>query len=168
MKKHFKGFTLVECLVALGILGIASLTMADIYAGVARRNKMNYLINTSLSNQMAYVEKQTGSEAYELKYNGSTGTKPPDGNNNGQKAYVQIVRKDDTKPNNRDPEQAYSFPVDVYVLKSRNADDQALDKRQKEDIYNGGGANNANVGNTHGYGEADYNLRYKYVVGHTS
>ena len=32
MKKSFRGFTLIECLIALAILGIASLVMAQIYA----------------------------------------------------------------------------------------------------------------------------------------
>ncbi|MGN0587459.1 MAG: type II secretion system protein J, partial [Oscillospiraceae bacterium] len=34
-KKSVKGFTLVECLVALAILGIASLIMVQIYANVS-------------------------------------------------------------------------------------------------------------------------------------
>ena len=45
MKKHIKGFTLIECLIALAILGIASLTMAQIYASVAQRNRNNQIID---------------------------------------------------------------------------------------------------------------------------
>ena len=71
MKKHFKGFTLIECLIALAILGVASLTMAQIYASVAQRNRNNQIMNTSLSNQMSYVERYTASEAVPIYY-GST------------------------------------------------------------------------------------------------
>ena len=163
MKKNLKGFTLIECLVALGILGIASLTMAQIYASVASRNRMNHLVNTSLSNQMAYVEKYTNSDRVEIEYgNGAAAatTKPPHlgaASTNGN--YLE-VRKKDSAGNVID---AYSFPVDVYVLKSRNAKNETLD-RDKGD----GTGTITDYGNTHGYVEADYNLRYKYILGHAS
>lgn len=55
--KKVKGFTLVECLVSLALLGIASLIMAQIYANVSRINRENNYYNQSLANQVKYSEK---------------------------------------------------------------------------------------------------------------
>lgn len=55
--KKIKGFTLVECLVALAILGISSLIMAQIYANISRINRENNYYNQSLANQVKYSEK---------------------------------------------------------------------------------------------------------------
>ena len=162
MKKRFKGFTLIECLVALGILGIASLTMAQIYAAVSQRNKMNHLVNTSLSNQMAYVEKYTNSEAIEIKYNNGTAvsnaekTKPPH-NRSGVTSYNNYVKVARTEGTNT---YVYSYPVNIYVLRSRDRDNNAIDKTRTQ-------VNSGDVGSTAGYGESDYNLRYKYFKANT-
>ncbi len=72
MKKNLKGFTLVECLVALAILGIASMVMAQIYAGVSRSNRMNHLANTSLSNQVTYAEGYSTAVGYVGNFEGDT------------------------------------------------------------------------------------------------
>ena len=61
--KKTRGFTLVECIVALAILGIASLVMAQIYAAVSQQNRLNHQNNASIANQMKYVEEKTDSEA---------------------------------------------------------------------------------------------------------
>ena len=149
MKKRFKGFTLVECLVALGVLGIASLTMAQIYASVSIRNKMNHLVNTSLTNQMSYVEKATNTEAVEVKY-GNTNTSPaptpPHKTSKSQNDFYLKVVKNVTGTAATADE--YSYPVDVYILKSRDR-------------------NNSQLTSDGGYTEADYNLRYKYFLGHS-
>lgn len=159
MKKRFKGFTLIECLVALGILGIASLTMAQIYANVARKNKMNHLVNTSLSNQMAYVERYTNSEAVQVSFSGdddklsnTSGTKsgtPPHVNDpTGNFNYV-ITKFDD--PDNLSATESYSYPADIYVLKSRTRGDVKMEPGDGGDM---------------GYTEDNFNLRYKYIIGH--
>ena len=166
MKKCFKGFTLVECIVALAILGIASLTMAQIYASVSQRNKNNHLVNTSLSNQMAYVEKYTDTEAVPIYFNEASGTSKPDpqslsssttkypphkesGSVTVKSNYVTIVKvKTDSHLEAND---TYSFPVDTFILRSRDRND----KDAKDTGY---------VGEA----EDNYNLRYKYIVGHTN
>lgn len=175
MKKRFKGFTLVECLVALAVLGMASLTMAQIYSNVARKNKTNNLINTSLSNQMAYVERYTDSETITVAYGGAASTDPPHKTDaGGSTNYVKIQK---VLPTDTSEENKYSFPVDVYLLRSRNSKDEALNK-QKSDMISGAAGHVGpdseyvyydvvDVGNTNGYGEADYNLRYKYILGHS-
>lgn len=175
MKKTFKGFTLIECIVALALLGVASLTMAQIYARVAANNRDNHLINTSLSNQMAYVEKYTESEAVPIYFgnadtskshadneaaSASTTKYPPhkttkSANNN----YITIVRvnsaPDPTDASKKKytavPDETYSFPTDIYVLKSRDGND----KNSSDAAYSG-------------QSEDQYNLRYKYVVGHSN
>ena len=165
MKKSFKGFTLIECLIALAILGIASLTMAQIYAGVAKRNRTNYLINTSISNQMSYVERYTNSEAVSLYYGGGTSSspdshavsqggagEPPHVYKSGTNTdFVKITRttpKDPSDPSDttfsHDSNASYSFPADVYVLFSRDQDNQ------------------------HSANEKDLDLRYKYLTGHSN
>lgn len=144
MKRKFKGFTLVECLVALAIIGIAGMMMAQIYAAVAQRNKVNHFVNTSLSNQMQYVEKYTNTEAQKisLTYPASgTTTTPP------HKAtgfyYMKITNKAKTT-------EQYSLPVDIYVLYNRDTKN-----RDKGD---------AGYLDISGSGNEDYDLRYKYLL----
>lgn len=153
MKKHIKGFTLIECLVALAVLGVASLTMAQIYASVARRNMNNHIVNTSLSNQMAYVEKYTNSEAVTVYYGDAT----PKKDNNMPKPphevdeadtptnynFVKITKLDSS--GNPVSGEVYSFPADLYVLYSRDRSDSQFDSTKEKDI----------------------NLRYRYLEGHT-
>ncbi|MBQ5320107.1 MAG: prepilin-type N-terminal cleavage/methylation domain-containing protein [Oscillospiraceae bacterium] len=144
MKRKLKGFTLIECLVALAILGIASLTMAQIYAQVSLRNKNNHLENTSLANQMAYVEQYTKSEAIELEFDEpASGTTLPHevsgataGGGSSKDRFVSIVSSFSGNE--------YSYGVDLYTLESRDGDNVKTDE---------------SMGHS-------YNLRYKYFMGH--
>ncbi len=167
MKKTLKGFTLIECLVALAILGIASLTMAQIYARVAARNNMNHLVNTSLAYQMKYVESYTDSETISVKYNftGDTAGVPPHrgGSTSGSgtmqqasssnKSFVKIISsynsETDAAPAHAKG-NSYSYPVNIYVLQSRDRGDR--------DSNDSGYENGV-------YDEKPDNLRYKYVLG---
>ncbi|MCM1022606.1 MAG: prepilin-type N-terminal cleavage/methylation domain-containing protein [Prevotella sp.] len=185
MKKRFKGFTLIECLIAIAILGIASLAMAQIYAGVSRRNRNNQILNTSLSNQMSYVERYvknaTGSapDVVEIYYGGGS-VSSPDPNAIGQSggsgqpphqhssgtntSYVKITR---TTPNASDPSkfthvdaETYSFPVDTFVLLSRDQNDNSSAAGNFDDQYEDYLMSGSTDKNT--------NLRYKYVTGHAN
>lgn len=151
MKKRFKGFTLVECIVALAILAIASLTMAEIYAVVAQRNKENHFTNTSLSNQMAYVEKYTGSAARKITtaYTSPAAPYPKPPHKGGGKSYVAITDSSGS--------ELYSVPVDIYVLFSRDTHNQASTTES-------GGSYSANASYSGVFSEDDYNLRYKYLL----
>ena len=148
MRRKIKGFTLIECIVALAILGVASLTMAQIYANVAKRNRDNHLVNTSLSNQMAYVEQATGAEAVQILYTGASSTQPPH-NNSSITQYVKIENTCNSTT------YTYSYPVDIYVLRSRDAATPTNEF--------GLGSNDPNYS---GASEDNYNLRYKYLLGH--
>lgn len=57
-KKKLKGFTLIECIVALAIIGIASLLMAQIYSSIALINRNNAKLNQTLSDQMKQAENE--------------------------------------------------------------------------------------------------------------
>ena len=143
MKKTFKGFTLVECLVAMAILAIAGTLMAEIYAAVATRNNFNHFNNSSLTNQMAYIEKYTHSKTVTIEST-HTGTTPPSGTNSGTGAYIKIT--------NSTTNDVYSFPVDIHIMYSRDTHDVGSDEAAYSPMY----------------AENEHNLRYKYILGHTS
>ncbi|MBQ8827009.1 MAG: prepilin-type N-terminal cleavage/methylation domain-containing protein [Oscillospiraceae bacterium] len=140
-KMRFKGFTLVECLIALAILGIASLIMAQIYANVSRMNRSNHNINTSLSYQMKYVEKSIEADSIIIYPDGGTtstpdtSTEPP--HKLGKLTNVKITSSYGSK-------YSYSYPVDIRVLLSRDAKNNVVADKE----------------------ENQYDLRYKYLVGH--
>ncbi|MGN1137314.1 MAG: type II secretion system protein J [Oscillospiraceae bacterium] len=156
--KKIKGFTLVECLIALAILGIGSLIMAQIYANVSRINLSNHNVNTSLSYQMKVVEEATGADSISMYFGGGT-TSTPDPNAADSSTTKYPPHKqgisDLTKPNIKIVgsygSHTYSYPVDIYVLLSRDANDKASD----DSDYSGAD-------------EKDYALRYKYIVGHSN
>lgn len=146
MKRKFKGFTLIECLVALAILGIASLTMAQIYANVSRRNLKNSQNNTSISNQEQFIERELkGNGAVEITYGepiSPTNPTPPSGDNEATKSYIQIK---DSSGN------TFSYPVDIYVLRSRDGSDRDSDQIG----YNGPD-------------ETKTYLKYRYFLAHSN
>lgn len=146
MKRKLKGFTLIECLVALAILAIASLTMAQIYAGVARKNIANHTSNTSISKQMEFIEKELKENgAVEIKYDDSgvpdSDPPPPSGSNIAGNSYIEVECPDGTK---------LSYPIDIYILNSRDANNKGSD----EDGYKGPNDNTKT------------NLKYRYFLAH--
>ena len=58
--KKYKGFTLVECIIAMAILGIASLLLVQGYSQLMSITKKNTLMNVSITKQMADAEAQGG------------------------------------------------------------------------------------------------------------
>lgn len=66
-KKSLKGFTLIECIVAMAIMGIASLLMVQVYATVAKMNSDNTKMNNSLEVQMQYAEDEITSDGGDVK-----------------------------------------------------------------------------------------------------
>lgn len=68
MKKKVKGFTLIECLVALAILGISSLLMVQAYTQLMRMTNMNNAIQVSISRQMADAERGAAADANVKKF----------------------------------------------------------------------------------------------------
>lgn len=181
MKKTFKGFTLVECLIAMAILAIAGTLMASIYANVSQRNNFNHFMNTSLANQMAYIEKYTDSESVPIYFGGLDSSKKPKqdselkstpptrrapheyvSNNQGTTAYVQIQKLD--KNESVVSTDKYSFPVDIFVMYSRDTGNDASGKAKASSEYE----REDNTSYSQRYGEKNNNLRYKYILGHTT
>ncbi len=168
LKFKLKGFTLIECLVALALLGVASLSMVQIYANVCAVNRSNHDVNTSLMYQMQFVERYSGTNVISgdeqvVIFASGDGNdldgvygNPTDTKNSFDKAetdpnyikHVKITKLDDAG----DPidDDSYYFPTDVHILVSREfVSSSDLD-----------GAGQTSSGN--------YELRYKYVVGNTN
>ncbi|MDE6745491.1 MAG: type II secretion system GspH family protein [Oscillospiraceae bacterium] len=147
MKRKLKGFTLIECLIALAILGIASLTMAQVYAGVAKRNLKNRQSNVSIANQEEFIEKELKDNgALEIQYNGyssSSSPTPPHLAGETNQATTSYVYVEDSSGN------SFSYPVDIYILFSRDADNHGSDDTD----YNGPS-------------ETQLNLNYRYFLSH--
>lgn len=167
MRKKIKGFTLVECLVALAILAIASLTMAQIYAAVSQRNKENHFMNTSLSNQMAFIESYTKSVTVGIYYDGkdpavvanakdSAIPTPP--HKQGTASYTKpFVQVDSSYKNETGAASSYSYSADVFIMYSRDTHNVGSNNKD---------ANGANATYSPVFSEENNNLRYKYILGH--
>lgn len=189
MKKRFKGFTLIECLVALAVLGIASLTMAQIYANVAQRNRNNHILNTSIANQMSYVERYTNSQAVPVYYGNSSDvadgeaaqtstTKYPPHKKTltTNYNYVQLIRvkatadplSDSFAATDRIANSTYSFPVDVYVLMSRDRNDVSSNNKKPDGTAGTFDQQYKSYFTNSSGKDKDLNLRYKYITGHTT
>lgn len=56
--KKLKGFTLIECIIAMALIGMTSLLMVQVYGTVAMMNRDNNMMNNSIDRQMQYAEKQ--------------------------------------------------------------------------------------------------------------
>lgn len=56
MKKKLKGFTLIECLIALFILAVSSLLLVQAYTQLVRATRENYTMYNSIGRQMADAE----------------------------------------------------------------------------------------------------------------
>ena len=191
MKKTFKGFTLVECLVAMAILAIAGTLMAEIYATVAQRNNSNNFLNTSLANQMKYIENYTNSATLAIYYGDSDTSEPHADPNIGSEVPPHMTSVSDnhnyvtvTKRNSDgtwDTSSQYSFPVDIYVMYSRDTKDEARTsvtvdadgKRTSETDNTNYGSISESIDDSFESKDSSGNitgvsLRYKYILGHTA
>lgn len=65
-KKQLKGFTLIECIIAMFILGISSLLLVQAYSQLMRVSAMSSNENISISKQMDAAENKTDSDADQL------------------------------------------------------------------------------------------------------
>lgn len=115
--KKIKGFSLIECIVALAILGIASLTMAEIYANISRINRNNHMVNTSLSYQMKEVETKTETSAVKIPSGETVFDGDPPHMRPGDNVNYFYIENTATN-------EIYSFPVDCYVLLSRDQNNE--------------------------------------------
>lgn len=152
-----KGFSLIECIVAIALIGIASLLMAQVYGSVALMNKNNARLNTSLTEQMKFAERELKEDA---DYKDKNVTKIRlHSYNDGTAANVDPVsfKMTDESVNKSlgftFGTSAISADVDVIVLKSK--DDTSTDK---SDSMNKKGSTAKRV-----Y-EMDDTVRYKFIL----
>lgn len=163
MKKTFKGFTLVECLVALAILAIACQILGGIAVHVGRTNTYNHFMNSSLSNQMAFIENYEKTDTVKITSTHS-GTTPPSGTNSGTSAYVKIT-KFKSNGTDLDTSSSYSYPVDIYIMYSRDTKNVSS-AGKKDDGTAGTYGDMAAAYSKESGNEKEGNLRYKYILGH--
>lgn len=113
MKKKLKGFTLIECIIAMFILAISSLLLVQAYTQLVSITRENYTRYNSIGRQMADAENPTSAEskstdvqakkiaeAKTLTFN----TKYPDSSTTVQRSiseevYVYVVTPYDTQNN---------------------------------------------------------------------
>lgn len=137
--KKIKGFTLLECLIAMALIGITSLLMVQVYGTVAMMNKDNNMMNNSIERQMQYAEKQLTEVAnsspdkdavkiVELSSYGKTGA---DGEIDKDKGGMEIEMASESKTmfGSSFYVDEYTCPYDLYVIgiEKDNADGQAVD-----------------------------------------
>jgi prepilin-type N-terminal cleavage/methylation domain-containing protein len=169
--RKLKGFTLVECIVAMTIFAIASLTMAQVYVSVATIQRENEYMQYSLANQMKYVENQTNSEAVAINYDDTFAAGTPDGNmvlpSDNNAVYVTLYKVDlgtDKKFDGLSPiddkinyttAQSYEVGINMFILKSREGSstdaqaDATYDDATSTRVYTD---------------EQNTNVRYKYFT----
>jgi len=128
-KKKFKGFTLVECLIALAILGVVSLSMVQVFGAVSRMNVSNSIDSISLANQMKQVERKLDAEAVVTAGTASSGTAEtpvaPPHIGSGQHFKVKSSYKG-THGSLIFNEDEYSFAADIIILEPRCGHDLKL------------------------------------------
>jgi prepilin-type N-terminal cleavage/methylation domain-containing protein len=168
--KKIKGFTLVECIVAMTVFAIAALTMAQVYVTVANIQRENEFMQYSLANQMKYVENQTGTEAVRIGFEdtmpvGATPSGDPNTSIPPTAAVVKLYKVDFSGGNgvfdglnyvdDVATEQEYTVGINMFILKSRE-----------------GSSHDANIDityedatSTRAYtDESNTNLRYKFMT----
>lgn len=107
-KRKIKGFTLIECIIALFILGLSSLLLVQAYSQLMKVTKMSNTANISISKQMDDAEKKTDANATKL-------TATP-------RKITVTTRQIGTGTATSLNATNYSFDVDSYQVKGKNHD----------------------------------------------
>lgn len=107
-KKTLKGFTLIECIIALFILGISSLLLVQAYGQLMRVSSMSNEENISLSKQMEDAEKKNNGDADKV----STAQK------DFKATKIKIGTNAETALNTHGADD-YTFKVDSYQVKGK-------------------------------------------------
>lgn len=107
-KRKIKGFTLIECIIALFILGLSSLLLVQAYSQLMKVTKMSNTANISISKQMDDAEKKTDANATKLTTTPRKITVTTRQIGTGTATSLNVTN--------------YSFDVDSYQVKGKNLD----------------------------------------------
>lgn len=148
--KRLKGFTLIECIVAMAIIGVTSLLMVQVYGTIAKMNRDNNSMNNSMEKQMEYVEKElkkneTGDTAVKITCISTYNNADADSKNNSG-VKITFKPKTDTAATNKTKfKDTIEADVDLYVIGVDVVQDSKTDK-----VYN-----------------KDNTVRYKFILPRT-
>lgn len=110
-KKKLRGFTLIECIIAMMILGVASLLIVQSYVQLMNITNMNNTISESIANQMADAEARA---------DGNTKMISPDINkatyDSSQGMTFTITKCKDNDLTKEDTNAKYVTNVEVYCV----------------------------------------------------
>jgi prepilin-type N-terminal cleavage/methylation domain-containing protein len=161
--KKLSGFTLIECLVALAILGIGTLTLAQIYTAVAIQSRENEFMNISLAEQMRYVEERSTNNVDSIAIVGNTPATAAELSSHSldTSAYHVVMdggprRSTDDALANGYSGYSYKYGITMYVLYSRDIKNNS----SSEDDFAWDGLYDT-AGDATG---SRSNLRYKYLL----
>ena len=132
MRKRIKGFTLIECLVALAVLGVSSLLLVQAYTQLMSMTNLNHAVYTSIADQMADVEKSSTGNAKELSPTLNKNNKYSTGE--GRKLEIERVTRTATGYSAH-PTKHYNYVTNVSVYASNayvNHNVQSADEREKK------------------------------------
>lgn len=68
MKRKLKGFTLIECIIAMFVLAVSSLLLVQAYTQLVTVTRQNYTMYNSIGRQMADAENPTSAEGKDKAY----------------------------------------------------------------------------------------------------
>ncbi len=138
MKKRIKGFTLIECLVALAVLGVSSMLLVQAYTQLMKMTNLNHAVYTSIADQMADVEKSSTGNAKELSPTLNTANQYS--NSEGRTLQIERVTKsvnastgEVTYATNTSKPYTYKTNVSVYATNAYvNHNVQSAEEREKQ------------------------------------
>lgn len=107
--KRLKGFTLIECIIALFILGISSLLLVQAYGQLMKVTVSSNTENISISKQMADAERRNTAGAKKITVTMTKG-------------FVVTKVKIGSEPEKTLDTSDYTFQVDAYQIQGRNVD----------------------------------------------
>ena len=131
-KSSCKGFTLIEILVAMAILAIASMLLVGMYGSVCKMLKNNNDMNDRMSEQQKYVETKTQKSAtnnalFEVKADSRLAGNPnytgADTSGSYQFEIYCVYNKADTSWEDPAKTNAKNFVVNCAVYSLKNIED---------------------------------------------
>lgn len=124
-KSKIRGFTLVECIVAMAILGISSLLIVQAYTQLMKVTTMNNTLSTSIADQMADAEAKADGNAKLI-----SGTAISSNTYSSSEGKTFTLKKLDDSGN---AVQTYVTNVDVYCVRPYDQHVQVADATAKGD-----------------------------------